>query len=423
MLALLSFLAVTAFGRLSHEGEYILRCRYQDGSQIHSLQTHQVDVQAVLADGFVDVRVQRPIDLEYIKEYTTNCEVIVQDLEKLTREVEEQNEAARLKDDPTWFSAYHTYDELKTWYSNQAKAFPNLVKFYDNIAGLTTSQNRTIFAVSIFNYSNTAGPTYKAFHTAGIHAREWVAPSTLNYIVDQLISRFNDRSDSVTTAWVNAVETWAVGVLNPDGYVYSWTTNRQWRKNRRPAPTNSTCIGVDQNRNFPDHWGGGGSSASPCDDTYRGPSANSEPEVQSVVRTFQTEATKKRIILAIDWHSYSQLFLRPYGWQNASSPDETRFIELGNAYVGSIRSTSGLTYTSQRSYQLYQTTGSASDWYYGASNQQSNTLRTAAWTVELRPTGSNPGFVLPPAQITPTGDENWRALRLLHESILNRPLP
>jgi len=152
-----------------------------------------------------------------------------------------------------------------------------------------------------------------------------------------------------------------------------------------------------------------------------GTAANSEPEVQAVVSRFRQEAST-RIILAIDWHSYSQLFLRPYGWTNNVSPDESRFVTLGNAYVSDIRAASGLTYTSQRSYQLYQTTGSASDWYYGASNT-GTTQRTAGWTVELRPTGSNPGFVLPPAQITPTGDENWRALRNLMNSILSQPLP
>jgi carboxypeptidase A1 len=423
MKLVLLLLAAVVYGRISHKGEYIVRCRYKEGSSIHALETSQVDVQGVLADNFVDVRIQRPEDQDLVDKYLTNCEVVVEDLEKLTQEVERQNQEARLRDDPVWFSAYHTYDELRTWYQNQSTRFPNLVKFIPNIHpnNTNTPGGRQIWAISIFNY--TAGtPRYRAWHTAGIHAREWVAPSTANYIADQIISRFNARDDEFVVNWVNQVETWIVGSLNPDGYNFSWTTNRQWRKNRKPAPSGSTCIGVDCNRNFPDHWGQGGSSTNPCDDTYMGVSASSEVEVTAVVAKFRELAASARIIMAIDWHSYSQLFLRPYGWTNNLSPDETRFVSLGNAYVAEIRAASGLTYTSQRSIQLYVTTGSAGDWYYGASNSGTSN-RTAAWTVELRPTGSNPGFVLPPDQITPTGNENWRALRQLMNNIRLNPLP
>jgi carboxypeptidase A1 len=424
-LALLFLFASFVVGRVSHEGEYIVRCRYKEGSAIHALQTSQVDVQGVLVDNYVDVRVQRPEDQALIDKYLTNCEVVVEDLEKLTQEVERKNQEALLRDDPVWFSAYHNWTDLRAWYLNQSTRFPNLVKFVDNIHPnrTNTAGGRQIFAISIFNYS-LGTPRFKAWHTAGIHAREWVAPSTLNYIADQLISRFNARDDQIVVDWVNNVETWIIGSLNPDGYVYTWPPNgnRQWRKNRRPAPSGSTCIGVDCNRNFPDHWGQGGSSTNPCDDTYMGSAASSEVEVAAVVGKFREEAAKARIILAIDWHSYSQLFLRPYGWTNNLSPDESRFVTLGNAYVGDIRNTSGLTYTSQRSIQLYVTTGSAGDWYYGASNP-GGTNRTGAWTVELRPTGSNPGFVLPPEQITPTGNENWRALRNLMQSLRTNPLP
>jgi murein tripeptide amidase MpaA len=425
-LLLLALVFAVAVGRISHEGEYIVRCRYKEGSAIHALQTSQVDVQGVLADNYVDVRVQRPEDQEAVDKYLTNCQVVVEDLEKLTQEVERQNQEALLRDDPVWFSAYRNWDDLRSWYYNQSTRFPNLVRFYDNIHPNRTNTpgGRQIWAISIFNYANPS-PRLKAWHTAGIHAREWVAPSTLNYIADQLISRYNARDDQIVTDWVNNVETWIVGSLNPDGYVFSWTNNRQWRKNRKNPPSGSTCFGVDCNRNFPDHWGQGGSSTNPCDDTYMGTSAGSEVEVAAVVGKFREitgTPANSRIILAIDWHSYSQLFLRPYGWTNTLSPDENRFVTLGNAYVADIRATSGLTYTSQRSIQLYVTTGSAGDWYYGASNP-SGTNRTAAWTVELRPTGSNPGFVLPPDQITPTGNENWRALRNLMQSVRTAPLP
>jgi len=129
------------------------------------------------------------------------------------------------------------------------------------------------------------------------------------------------------------------------------------------------------------------------------------------------------IIGAIDWHSYSQLVLRPYGWTSANSPDETILKTIGDKYAADIRAQSGLIYTSQKSIDLYVTTGTASDWYYGDQATRNNgPYRIASYTVELRPTGNNPGFVLPPDQIVPTGKENWAAIRNYLNTLTNTPI-
>ena len=86
-------------------------------------------------------------------------------------------------------------------------------------------------------------------------------------------------------------------------YLYTWSNTRLWRKNRSPAPTGSTCIGTDLNRNFNDHWGQGGSSTSPCSDTYMGISAGSEPEVQAISDYFRLNLP---IYGAIDWYGKFQ---------------------------------------------------------------------------------------------------------------------
>jgi carboxypeptidase A1 len=431
MLALVSLLAVAAFGRISHQGERILRCRYEDGSHINRLEDLEVDIQAVLADGFVDVRVQRPSDMEHIKQYLSGCEVLVEDLEAETVKFELANNASRarwMRGEADWFEAYHTYTEISAWFEQLSIDYPTLVRWTPSIA--LSSEGRAIFAVSIFNYGvppnggDQRRPQYRSFMTAGIHAREWISPATLQYISWQLLETYTTNPDDVVIHdWVNQVETIVLGDINPDGYEFTWTDNRQWRKNRRPPPLGFACFGVDQNRNFPDHWGEGGSSTNPCSDTYMGPSANSESENRGIVQYFQQQSQQTRIILAIDWHSYGQLFLRPYGWTDKDCPDEPRFVALGNTYVGDILGFSGKIYTSQKSIQLYVTTGTASDWYYGASNvDKDGNNRTAGWTVELRPVGA-PGFVLPPQEIIPTGAENWFALHNLFQSIHTEPLP
>jgi murein tripeptide amidase MpaA len=420
MIKALLLLAVGALGRISYEGQQILRCRYEEASQIHRLE-EEIDVQGVLPNNTVDVRVQRESDWDSIKRELTDCQVMVANLEELTKQVEEENEAA-LRDDPTWFSAYRPYADIQSWLQKYANDNPGLVKY--TTLGTKTSGGRDISGVIVYGGGATT-PRYRAWNTGGIHAREWVAPTTVMYIFDQLVSRYKDRSDANITTYVNAVETYFFPSVNPDGYEFSRTNDRQWRKNRR-TNAGASCIGVDCNRNFPDHWGQGGSSNSTCSDTYMGPSARSEAETIAITTLFSKLASESpRIIHAIDWHSYSQLFLRPYGWTNNVSPDEARFVTIGNKYVDDVKAYQGKVYVSQRSYQLYQTTGSASDWYYGASNTKNNTQRTAGWTVELRPSSSeqNVGFVLPPAQISPTGQENWIAYKNLQWSIYNSPLP
>ena len=67
---------------------------------------------------------------------------------------------------------------------------------------------------------------------------------------------------------------------NPDGYIYSRTENRLWRKTR--SPNGNNCFGTDANRNFGYQWGTGGSSDNPCSDTYMGSEAFSEIETKNI---------------------------------------------------------------------------------------------------------------------------------------------
>ena len=72
-----------------------------------------------------------------------------------------------------------------------------------------------------------------------------------------------------------------IPVLNPDGYVYTWTRDRMWRKNRNPRAGRfgrRGCVGVDLNRNYDIEWGRNGISRNPCSDIYPGKKAFSEPE-------------------------------------------------------------------------------------------------------------------------------------------------
>ena len=85
--------------------------------------------------------------------------------------------------------------------------------------------------------------------SGGIHAREWIAPAATTYVLTRLLETY--ATDNSTRTVVDRFELVFAPCVNPDGYTFSWTDDRLWRKNRRPASANGgQCAGVDLNRNF-----------------------------------------------------------------------------------------------------------------------------------------------------------------------------
>jgi murein tripeptide amidase MpaA len=99
---------------------------------------------------------------------------------------------------------------------------------------------------------------------------------TVAYVAQQFLMDYS--TDSSVKSLVDNFSWTIIPIVNPDGYVFTWTDDRMWRKNRRKNP-NSSCYGVDINRNWNYQWGTGGSSSIACSDTYMGPSGFSEPGI------------------------------------------------------------------------------------------------------------------------------------------------
>jgi hypothetical protein len=209
-------------------------------------------------------------------------------------------------------------------------------------------------------------------------------------------------------------------LANPDGYEYSHTTDRYWRKNR-----GSSGLGVDLNRNWPYYWGyEWGSSSSPWSETYRGPKALSEPETRAIHAYVMS--LPRRFVM-VDFHSYGQLLLRvglPFAsWFSRSithtffkqnwgtntltpSSNDALNSKLSVAISNRIASSTGAYYISQTGMDLYPTSGSMDDW--------SASVGCVSFTIELRDEGDG-GFELPASAIVPTGEDGWAALRALVE--------
>ena len=99
--------------------------------------------------------------------------------------------------------------------------------------------------------------------------------------------------------------------------------DRMWRKNRG-RNSGSSCVGTDLNRNFDFHWGEIGVSHNPCSEIYCGRQAFDCPETANIRNYVGTLDPVP--LLGHSIHSYSQLWLWPYAFDDEARPDNWREI-------------------------------------------------------------------------------------------------
>lgn len=288
-----------------------------------------------------------------------------------------------------FFLAYHPYEGVGgiVWYMNELVArYPTLASMV-NVG--TTLEGRTIWGLRI---TGGAAPTKPAVIYFGCeHAREWIASTVPSFLATHLVQHYD--TDSAITDLVDNVEFFLIPVFNVDGYIYTWGSDRFWRKNRRNNGGGS--FGVDINRNWGEGWGGPGSSGDPNSLIYRGASAFSEPETQAL-RDFII--AHPNIRASLDVHSYSQLILWPFGYTNALPADQFAFDEVGSMMRTLIQDVYGLYYAAGPVHTtIYPAAGVSVDWTYAQRG-------IFSFSYECRDTGFY-GFTLPAAQIIPNNEE------------------
>lgn len=298
--------------------------------------------------------------------------------------------------DPDWFKEYKDNDQINQFLDDLVVAFPDLISKYQ--IG-TTYEGRPIYGLTL---TSPVGAPHKAglcFDATG-HAREWITPMTVLWGIDQMLDGYG--KDPQITRWLDKLAFYVTPVANPDGYIYSWEHNRMWRKTRRN--NGDGTFGVDWNRNFAKGWGGPGSSGRTSSETYRGTAPFSEPETQAF-RDYVLDHPE--IAAHIDFHSYGQLVMWPFGYDKIEPPEPDRSLLSGLAsdMVAAIYSVHAVTYTPQPCHKLYLCSGICTDWVYDGAGALS-------WTIELRDKGQY-GFILPPGQIIPTGEEIFAATGVL----------
>jgi len=265
----------------------------------------------------------------------------------------------------------------------------------------TSSEGRQLKMIKIS--TNPARNNPVIMIDGGIHAREWISPAVGTYIVGKLMSLHEEDRDLV-----NNVDWWILPVLNPDGYAFTHAEERLWRKSRSRR-NGGDCIGVDINRNYDFHWGEVGVKEDPCANTYPGPFAFSEPEANASATLLYTNRHRIRAYLTL--HSYSQLFLTPYGYTEDLPDDYDDLLELGQRAARALEDVHGTEYeVGAPSHILYSNSGSSRDYAKGIPQIK------YPFTIELRDKG-DVGFLLPPNEILPTGEETWEAIKVIARHI------
>ena len=290
----------------------------------------------------------------------------------------------------------------------------------------------------------------------GMHARELMNPDAIVDLQLDLVRCYLNETGLTLggRSWsaldikvmIEALDIWMLPCANPDGREYVMTADDMWRKNRRDNP-GTPCDGVDVNRNFDFVWGvtGAQTSCSPCQLTFVGPGAFSEPEARNVKYLCDTH----RIDVFCDVHSYSELVLYPWGHAPTQTTDPSqrftslatgtclplnppghqeympprdllRFQTVARRVADAIRAVRNRVYTPVSIQELYHstTTGTSTDYVYSRHIANPALRKTYAFSFETGPFVGNMPDSFHPADPEPVKrDTKAGMLALIQQSV------
>uniref|UniRef100_A0A8C6XN46 Carboxypeptidase A2 n=1 Tax=Naja naja TaxID=35670 RepID=A0A8C6XN46_NAJNA len=324
-----------------------------------------------------------------LESHQIDYSILIEDVQALLDEESREMQGNRQREYSNRNFNYGAYHNLDTIY----RAMDDIVMDHPQIVSKLqigqTYEKRPMF---VLKFSTGGNRRPAIWIDAGIHAREWVTQATALWTAKKIASDFG--KDPSVTALLNKMDIFLLVVANPDGYAYSHTNNRMWRKTRSRIP-GSRCVGVDPNRNWNAGFGG---NNDPCSDSYRGPSANSEVEVRSMVDFVKRHGNVKAFISI---HSYSQFLMYPYGYKCTKPKDAEELVR--HRVHGMVML-----------WQIWTVaSGGSIDWSYDYGIKYS-------FAFELRDTGRH-GFLLPANQIIPTAQETWLGLKKIMEHVRDHP--
>ncbi|HDQ00300.1 MAG TPA: hypothetical protein ENN22_14125, partial [bacterium] len=272
-------------------------------------------------------------DFSRISNLGLKYQVVISDADAFARQLRQSG----------YLEHFRSYEQMLQEMNEIIAKYPDIAKLevigesYEKSVG---KGGYDIMAMKISDNVQLEEEEPEVFYFANIHAREIITPEIIMYFMHYLVENYG--VDPYVTYLVNNRQIWLCPSGNPDGHAYVFTGSNPddrsdpmwWRKNKRDNNNNDifdSGDGVDLNRNFGYKWGydNSGSSPTPSSATYRGTGPFSEPESQAI----RDLVLQHNFIITLSFHSYSQLWLYPWGYTKVRTPDNSTFEMLADSCV------------------------------------------------------------------------------------------
>ena len=328
--------------------------------------------------------------------------------------------------DNLFFQDYQPLPVIVRWMRLLEAMFPAYVR-YETIGKSFEDRDIPALRVGVPVPAGPSTPRKTIVVTGGLHGREWISTSTVNYEAWSFITSFG--KEPMITKLLDHFDIVFIPAANPDGVEYTWNVDRLWRKSRQQTSLRY-CRGLDLDHAFGFEWESSQIHDDPCSETYGGEEPFQAVEARRLAdwARNQTAVNNVKFVGLLDLHSYSQQVLFPYSFScEVDPPNLENLEELAAGLAKSIRLSNGESYsvtsackgavtleiedTPLRHQQIEHHGGSAIDWFY-------HELRAHfSYQIKLRDTGSY-GFLLPKEYIVPTGEEIFNAMKYFGDYLL-----
>ncbi|XP_067890754.1 carboxypeptidase O-like [Heterodontus francisci] len=399
--------------QIQYNGDQVLRIIPKDSEQVKFLkqlaEDEQIDLwrpqfpEGIQRQGEVHTRIPASalgtVKGE-LKERALEYNVLTQNIQDLLDSQIKSEDKQPFNTRAHSYTKYHPMEEIYYWMDEIKENYKELVT--KHLLGMTY-QKRPMYYLKISRKSDK--PKKIIWMDCGIHAREWIAPAFCQWFVKEVLETYT--ADPKTDRFFQNIDFYILPVLNIDGYIYSWTTDRLWRKSMSPCD-NSTCFGTDLNRNFDAKWCSIGASRNCCSNIHCGSAPESEPEATAVANFLRSHL--RDILCYLTIHSYGQLILTPYGYTNETASNHEEMMSVGEKAADALQQKHGTKFkVGPSSWILYYSSGSSRDW---AADLEID----FSYTFELRDNGTYQ-FILPEDQIQATCEETMAAVTTIIEHV------